>query len=101
MGNDKRGLVMAITKYDTDYKAVRRKIITFSGTVKVEDVLAARVVHLFKEQTGKLVESIQSNPSTGAWSIEVCDNTNVKYFAVCAALSNSRNNEVIGHVTGL
>lgn len=90
-----------ITKATIDFKSIKQKFITFSGIVKVEGSYAARMVHLFKEQTGEFVGSAQANPSTGAWSIEVCDNTNVKYFAVCVALSNSRNNKVVAHVTGL
>lgn len=82
-------------------KALKIKRITFSGTVKVEDTLASRQVHLFKEQTGESVGNVWSNPSTGVWSITVSDNANVKYYAVCVAESGSRNNEVIGHVTGV
>lgn len=92
---------MAIVNVGIDVKVFKRKIITFSGIVEVEGSYAARVVQLFKEQTGEFIGLAMSNSSTGAWSIDVCDNINVKYFAVCVALSNSRNNKVIGHVIGI
>lgn len=92
---------MAITKYDLDYKPVKRKLITFSGAVQVESANAARVVCLYKQLSGELIGSVLSNLSTGAWSIEVCNNTNVKYFAICLPVSGSRNAEVYAHLTGV
>lgn len=92
---------MAITKLDVDFKPAKQKFITFSGTVKVEGSFAARKVRLYKESTGELVESAISNPSTGVWSIDVSDNTNVKYFAVCIPTSSSRNAQIFVGLTGV
>lgn len=92
---------MAIINLDTEFKIFRRKIIIFSGTVEVEGSFAVRTVHLFKEQTGEFVGCVQSNPITGAWSIEVCDNANVKYCAMCVAVSNLINNQIYAHLTGV
>lgn len=90
-----------IGKLVSKLKYLSTKNVVFSGTVKVEGSFAARVVNLYKEQTGEFIDSTLSNSDTGAWSIEVCDNTNVKYYAVCVALSGSRNNEIISHIVGM
>jgi hypothetical protein len=92
---------MAITKFEVDYKPVIRKIIIFSGVVKVEGSYAARVVNLYKERTGELAGSAFSNPTTGAWSIDVSDTINVKYFAVCIPTLSSRNAQVFAGLTGV
>jgi hypothetical protein len=92
---------MTIVIVGVDVKILKRKIITFSGIVEVEGSYAARVVQLFIEQTGECAGITISDPSTGVWSIAVCDNINTKYFAVCVALSGTRNNKVLGHVTGI
>lgn len=92
---------MVITKFDVELKPIKRKILTFSGVVQVEGAYATRVVHLYKEPTGELIESVVSNPTTGAWSITVFDNTNVKYYAVCIPTSSSRNAQVFAGLTGV
>jgi hypothetical protein len=92
---------MAITKFDVEFKSFQRKTITFSGTVKVEGTLATRVVCLYKESTGELIDSVISSPITGAWSIDVSDNTNVKYYAICIPTSSSRNAQVFAGLTGV
>lgn len=92
---------MAITKFDIDFKSFQRKTLTISGTVKVESTLAARMVCLYKESTGELIEKISSHPTTGVWSSEVSDNTNVKYYAVCVPTSSSRNAQIFAGLTGV
>lgn len=92
---------MAITKFDIEFKPIQRKTITLSGTVKVEGNFAARMVCLYKESTGELISKMSSDPTTGAWSFEVSDNINVKYFAVCIPTSNSRNAQIFAHLTGV
>jgi hypothetical protein len=82
-------------------KPLVRKLITFSGTVKVEGSFAARRVGLYKQATGELAGSTLSNLGTGVWEISVSDNTNVKYFAVCIPEAGTRNAEVFAHITGV
>jgi hypothetical protein len=60
LGDDQGSLEMAIIKFDIDFKPIKRKIITFSGTVKVEGSFAARMVHLYKESTGELIHQLQA-----------------------------------------
>ena len=92
---------MGIARFETDFKFAKQKFITFSGVVKVEGVNAKRAVYLYKQSTGELVGMVPSDPSTGAWSIEVSDNTNVKYYAVCIPTSGSRNAQVFANLTGV
>lgn len=92
---------MAIVILQEDYKALERQTITFSGTVSEESNLVARMVHLYKQSNGSLAGSVLSSSVDGTWSIEVCDNTNTKYFAVAIPIADDKNADVFANLTGV
>jgi hypothetical protein len=92
---------VALVKFPENFKVLKQKFVTFSGTVKVEDVFAARIVNLYNQATGLRVGSAISNPTTGAWSISVSDNANGKYYAICLAINPNYNHEIFGHLSGV
>lgn len=92
---------MAIAILQEDYKALKRQIITFSGTVTEEGSLVARMVYLYKQSDGSLAGSTLSSAVDGTWSIDVCDNTNTKYFAVSIPIANDKNADVFANLTGV
>ena len=92
---------MAITKFDRDFKPVKRKLITFSGTVKEDAAFVARKVCLYNQADNELVDSTMSSAVDGTWLIEVSDNINNKYVAVCVPIAGDVNAEVFANLTGI
>jgi hypothetical protein len=74
---------MAITFFSEELHPLKKKIITFSGSVSIEGSPGKRLVCLLRCRDGTVISSTYSDASTGNWSIEISGNANDKVVAVC------------------
>jgi len=83
---------MAITFFSEELHPLKRKTVTFSGTVSIEGSPGKRLICLHRYRDGSVIGSTYSDASTGNWSIDVSCNANDKFIAVCFPLEGESLN---------